>query len=390
MNRIVAAALCTASILFSLPAASAEAPAQLGERTVASLRFIGEQRIPHKHGFRGTTAGGLSGVDYDAASGNWLFASDDRSVIDPARFYTARLDFDGAAFRSAVLLGIDNFKQADGSNYPSMKEYDAGKRGEVPDIESVRVDPMDGSIWYSSEGDRKRGFDPFVRHARRDGAYLAAIQLPELFRMSKDEQGPRDNMGFEGLSFAADGKSLWVSLESPLYQDGPLPTEDSGAVSRITRMDRDGRMLAQYAYPLDPLPAAPAPEKVADNGISEILAVNGHAVLVLERSAVQDAAGNYRNYVRLYEMDTAGASDVRGIGALAGASYRAAAKRLVLNLNDLGIRLDNLEGLSFGPKLVNGHDTLLFVSDDNFSKTQVTQLLLFEVLPAVPKTGMVN
>lgn len=396
MNRIVAAALCTASILCSLPAASAQVSAQVsaaarsGERTVGSLRFIGEQRLPLKLAFRGTTAGGLSGVDYDAVSGTWLLASDDRSAIDPARFYTARLDFDAAAFRGIDLIGVANFKQADGSNYPGVKEYDVSKRGEVPDIESVRVDPLDGSLWYSSEGDRKRGFDPFVRHARRDGTHLSTLRLPDMFRVSEEEQGPRDNMVFEGLSFAPDGKSLWVSLESPLYQDGPLPTADSGAVSRITRMDRDGRMLAQYAYPLDPLPAAPAPEKVADNGISEILAVNGHAVLVLERSAVQDAAGNYRNYVRLYEMDTAGASDVRGMRALVGAGYRAAAKRLVLNLGDLGIRLDNLEALSFGPKLPNGHDTLLIVSDDNFNKTQVTQFLLFEVLPAIPVSGMVN
>lgn len=389
MNRI-AAALCTASILCSLPAAASPASAQPGERTVGSLRFIGEQRIPFKHGFRDTTVGGLSGVDYDAASGSWLLASDDRSAVNPARYYTARLDFDAAAFHGIALLGVDNFKQAGGGDYPGVKAYDANRRGEVPDIESVRVDPLDGGIWYSSEGDRKRGLDPFVRHARRDGGYLATLQLPDMFRMSKEEQGPRDNMVFEGLSFAPDGKSLWVSLESPLYQDGPLPTEASGAVTRITRMDRDGRMLAQYAYPLDPLPAAPAPGKAADNGISEILAVNGHAVLVLERSAVQDAAGDYRNYVRLYEMDTAGASDVRGVRALAGAGYRAAGKRLVLNLNQLGIRLDNLEALSFGPRLANGHDTLLIVSDDNFNKTQVMQFLLFEVLPVIPENGTVN
>lgn len=380
MHRILAAALCTASVLFSLTCSS-PAAAAAGERTVRSLRFIGEQRIPLKQDFHGTAVGGLSGVDYDAASGTWLLASDDRSAINPARFYTARLDFDGESFRGIAIVGVDNFKQADGSNYPSVKEYDASRKGDVPDIESIRIDPQDGGIWYGSEGDRKRGFDPFIRHARRDGGYLATARLPDMFRMAEGEQGPRDNMAFEGLSFAADGKSLWVSMEAPLYQDGALPTADSGAVSRITRLDRDGRMLAQYAYLLDPLPAVPAPGKVADNGISEILAVNGHALLVLERSAVQDAAGAYRNYVRLYEMDTAGASDVRGVRALSGASYRDAAKRLVLNFNDLGIRLDNLEAISFGPKLPNGHDTLLVVSDDNFGKTQVTQFLLFEVLP---------
>lgn len=381
MNRVLAAALCTASLLCSVPAVSAPASAPVAERTVGSLRFIGEQRIALRQDFQGTAVGGLSGVDYDAASGTWLMASDDRSAINPARFYTARLDFDDGGFHGIAILGVDNFKQADGSDYPGVKAYDANKQGDVADIESIRVDPRDGSIWYSSEGDRKRGFDPFVRHARRDGSLLSTTRLPEMLRMSKELQGPRDNMAFEGLSLAADGATLWVSMEAPLYQDGRLPTHDSGAVARITRMDRDGRMLAQYAYAIDALPAAPAPGKAGENGISEILAVNAHAVLVLERSAVQDAAGSYRNYVRLYEMETAGASDVRGERALAGASYRAARKRLVLDLNELGVRLDNLEGLSFGPKLANGHDTLLIVSDDNFSKTQITQFLLFEVLP---------
>ncbi|WP_228893203.1 esterase-like activity of phytase family protein [Pseudoduganella aquatica] len=382
MKRYLAAAWCAASLL-SVPLAAGAA-----ERTVSSLRLIGEQRIPHRLDFQGTVVGGLSGVDYDPASGAWLLASDDRSALSPARFYSARLDYDGAAFRSVTLTGVATFKQADGSNYPSVKQYDVNKTGDVPDIEALRIDPLDGTVWYTSEGDRKRGFDPFVRHMQRDGAYLGAVQLPEMFRVSREEKGSRDNLSFEGLSFAPDGRSMWVAMESPLYQDGPLPTPAGGAFVRISRMDRDGRMLEQYAYPVDAIPAAPGPGKVADNGVSEIVAVNQRSLLVLERSAVQDAAGAYKNYIRLYEMETGGgASDVRGVEALAGGGFRPAAKRLVLDLNTLGIRLDNLEAMSFGPKLPNGHDSLLIVSDDNFGKDQVTQFLLFEV---IPKNGMLN
>eukprot|EP01034_Spumella_vulgaris_P031220 gene31220-38577_t len=383
MIRPLAAALCAASLLLSLPSHGAE-------RSIAGLRLIGEQRIALRQDFQGTAIGGLSGVDYDAVSGDWLLASDDRSAINPARFYTARLDFDAHAFRSVAVTAVHSFRQADGSTYPSVKAFDVNQRGDVPDIEALRIDPLDGSLWYTSEGDRKRGFDPFVRHARRDGGYLGATQLPEMFRVSQEQKGTRDNLAFEGLSFAPDGQSLWVSMEAPLYQDGALPTPASGAVSRITRMDRDGRMLAQYAYQMDPIPAAPGPGKNADNGISEILAVGRERLLVLERSAVQDAAGAYKSYIRLYEMDTAGASDVRGLAALAGGAYRPAAKRLVLDLNTLGIALDNFEAMSFGPKLPNGHDGLLIVSDDNFDKSQATLFLLFEVVPAIPKNGMLN
>ncbi|MGV7206526.1 esterase-like activity of phytase family protein [Oxalobacteraceae bacterium A2-2] len=365
-------------------ALAACAPPRLppGHASGASLRFIGEQRLPHKSGYGGTTVGGLSGIDYDPASGSWLLESDDRSAVNPARYYTARLDYDGQAFRSVQLTGVHLLRQQDGKPYPGTDTV-ARNGGEVPDIESMRYDPRDGSIWYSSEGDRTLGFQPFVRHARADGAYLSTLATPAMFRVwPQREYGARDNVSFEGLSFAPDGRTLWLGMEAPTYQDGPLPTPQSGALSRITQLDRDGRVLAQYAYPLDPIPHAPAPGKAADNGVSEILALDGRRLYVLERAGVQQADGSYRCYVRLYEIDVQGATDVKDVEALGGARFAPARKRLVLDLNTLGLpQIDNIEGMSWGPRLANGHDTLVLVSDDNFNPGQVTQFLLFEVLP---------
>ena len=39
--------------------------------------------------------------------------------------------------------------------------------------------------------------------------------------------------------------------------------------------------------------------------------------------------------------------------------------------------LDNVEGMTFGPRLRDGRRTLLLVSDNNFAATQFTQFLLF-------------
>ena len=49
-------------------------------------------------------------------------------------------------------------------------------------------------------------------------------------------------------------------------------------------------------------------------------------------------------------------------------------------MDDLGIYTDNIEGVTFGPLLPNGHKTLLFIADNNFSAIEKTQLLLFEVI----------
>ena len=348
---------------------------------VTGLRLIGEQRIALKQPFEGTSVGGLSGIDYDAANNSWVMESDDRSEINPARFYRAALHYDSKAFTGVTLASVHFFTQPDGSRYPNLAHARLEQGDQVPDIETIRVDPRDGSLWYGSEGNRKVGLDPFVRHADSGGRYLATLPTPAMFKVSTEETGSRNNMSFEALSFASDGKSLWLGMEAALYQDGPLATPDMGSVVRITRLDRAGTVLGQYAYPIEPVASRPAPGKEADNGVSEILAVSDHQLLVVERAGVEHADGIYTNHVRIYEMDTQGATDIQAIPALAGAAYVPARKRLLLDLEKIGLeRVDNIEGISWGPRLENGRRSLVMISDDNFNAQQVTQILAFEVL----------
>ena len=60
--------------------------------------------------------------------------------------------------------------------------------------------------------------------------------------------------------------------------------------------------------------------------------------------------------------------------------FTPASKKLLLNMDALGIYTDNIEGVTFGPTLPNGHRTLLFVADNNFNFVEKSQLLLFEVI----------
>jgi len=208
--------------------------------------------------------------------------------------------------------------------------------------------------------------------------------VPPMFRMHwLRGAGPRNNLAYEGLAFAPDGRTLWVAMEGPLLQDGPPPTPAAGALARFTQYDRAGALLRQAAYPVDAVPAEPGPGRHAENGVSEILAVDAARLLVLERAAVQDAHGRYRNPIRLYEADLSAADDVAARPSLRDAPPpRPAAKRLVLDLDTLALpKVDNIEGMAWGPRLPNGHATLVLVSDDNFNPSQVTQLLAFEVLP---------
>ena len=382
---LVRTTIAAATLLLLASCANAPAPAPPDTRTpatIASLRLIGEQRLPWRAQFQGTMVGGLSGIDYDAARGDWVLICDDRSEHNPARYYRARLDYDRQSFRQVQLTGVTALLQADGTPYPSKRDF-GRLGGAVADLETVRVDPRDGAIWYGSEGDVALNLNPFVRQADADGRLRYELPLPPLFNVAKDHSaGPRNNQAFEGMSFTPDGASIWVALEGPMYQDGPVPTPSHGAVNRITRFGRDGKVLGQYAYALEPLAAAPGAGRAADNGISEILALDQDSLLVLERAGVQDDAGRYRNYVRLYQADAAGATDIAALPSLNAMSVVPMKKRLVLDLDQAGLaRVDNLEGMAFGPRLANGHASLVLISDDNFSDRQVTQLLLFEVMP---------
>jgi hypothetical protein len=84
--------------------------------------------------------------------------------------------------------------------------------------------------------------------------------------------------------------------------------------------------------------------------------------------------------VRVYITDLSNASDISQLRSLKEQSFNnPASKKLLINMETLGIVIDNIEGVTFGPDLPNGKKSLLFVSDNNFSSDQKTQFLLFEI-----------
>lgn len=338
----------------------------------SSVRLIGEQTLPHRLSFQGTTVGGLSSIDYDPRTGKYVLICDDRSQLQPARFYTARLEVDADELGPVRLTGTHPLAAADGSTYPP---------GTV-DPEELRVDPFTGRYYWSQEGERAGEvlIDPSVRVARRDGDYVRDLPIADNSRMTP-ESGPRRNLGPEGLTFAAFGALVTSVMEGPLLQDGPEADTTSGALSRITVQGRRGPVLAQYAYPMEPVFAEPVPEGgFATTGVSSILAqgpADPTRYLVLERSFVSGVG----NRIRIYEIDTSGATNVRHAESLRDVPrLRPVRKRLLVDLADLGLStVDNIEGMTWGPRLSTGERSLLLISDDNFSPTQVTQFVALAV-----------
>ncbi len=341
------------------------------------VRLIGEQLLPTGLEYAGTTVGGLSGIDRDPKTGSFVLLTDDRSAINPARFYTADIEVSEAALGPIRLTGQHSLRRADGSTYPSAAEWAARPCTEsrvvcdrlAPvDPEDIRIDPHGADVWWSQEGDRNPPrllTDPSIRRAAPDGAALGELELPPNYHIDDNGKGPRANQGIEGFTFSAGGSRIASILEGPLAQDGPEATPEHGALVRLTVQDRHGRVRQQVAYPVEPM-AGPGP---GINSVSAILTSGSEdpeRYLVLERGV--SAAGVT---IRLFEVDLRGATDIAHIDSLtAGSGVQPTRKKLVADLGTLGLRrLGIVEGMTWGPKLRSGERTLILVADDNFGAT---------------------
>jgi hypothetical protein len=366
VNRQLAVGLCLAALVAAAVPASAAGDGR--------VRLIGETTVPHGLDFQGTTVGGLSGIDYDRRTGKWVLISDDRSERQPARFYTANIAVGAKSVGDVQLTGTAPILRPDGTPYPPPQ----GGDGAV-DPEDVRFDPWSDRVWWTSEGERsdRTLIDPSIRGAAPDGSFRSELPLPPNLRMGAQD-GPRRNEVLEGLTFAAGGALVVSSVEGPLIQDGESPTFQHGALGRITAQGRNGSVLSQYAYPMDKVFAESPTGGFANNGVSAILSDQDDPsrFLVMERSFVTGVG----NSIRIYEIDTRGASNVRDVHSLQGADVRPVQKTLLADLSSLGLsKVDNVEGMTWGPRLPTGERSLVLVSDDNFAPSQTTQVIALAV-----------
>jgi hypothetical protein len=183
------------------------------------------------------------------------------------------------------------------------------------------------------------------------------------------------------MSFADNYKTVFVNVEEPLYEDGlRADLADNNTYIRILKFDAATKKnSAQYAYKLEPV-AYPANPSTAFkiNGVPDILSIGNNKLLVIERSF---SSGRLPCTIKVFIAGLDSATNIKQVPSLTkNNNFVPVTKKLLLNMDTLGIYTDNIEGVTFGPTLPNGHKTLLFISDNNFNFIEKTQLLLFEVL----------
>lgn len=367
-SLIIAGVIAIALSACTLPQISAQERLFLD----LSLEFVGEAQLP-KMEYEGTRVGGLSGITYDRDRNIFYAISDDRNN---ARFYTLNLTFSAGESPHIEVKNVTFLKDKTGNPYP---------KGAI-DPEGIALSSQ-GTLLISSEGVPRRKIDPFIAEFdRQTGQYLKEIRLPSHFlpnqpiRKEDPPHGVQENLGFEALAIGIsslipeDPYRVFTAPEFALVQDNIDPTPEVSPRIRLLHyvINPIGSplLISENLYLLDP-----ALEGVIANGLTELLALDREGFLLsLERTFDGIQAG-----AKLFQIATGGATDTSRIDSLRGESSTVVPlrKQLLLDLQDLGIILDNLEGMTFGARLPDGSPSLILVSDDNFSDRQVTQFLVF-------------
>ncbi|MEH2294914.1 phytase [Nostoc sp.] len=338
-----------------------------------------------------TPVGGLSGVTYDAVNNRYYAISDDRSQVAPARFYTFTTADSGVIFTNVTPL-----KDTNGKFFPLNSL----------DPEGIAL-TNNGTVFISSEGEVNptagRVTNPFIKEfSLTTGQEVRSLPVPSKFLpVVQDTNGDSivdagdtqtsgvyNNLAFESLTITPDQKTLFTATENALSQDGLIASLTSGSRSRILQYNLvTGQPEKEYLYITDEIAQAPNPSTgSSNNGLADLLAIDNRGTfLALERSFAQGVGDT----IKIYEVSLQGAADISSIDSLSSlsaeqlAAIAPAQKRLLLNLNDLNLPtdtnhptgVDNIEGITFGPKLADGRQSIVLVSDNNFGTTQYTQIL---------------
>lgn len=339
-----------------------------------SLELLDTYEIPANK-FQDTLVGGLSAITYDRQQDRYYALSDDRSNQAPARFYTLKVDIQQSDEGEITLKNIE-IEKVTFLRDETGEKYSAG----TIDGEGIALSPR-RTLFIASEGNPTQNVPPFVGEFDLDGRKILDITIPQRFLVAAEEnKGIRDNLAFESLSVNQTGLlkddpfRLFIATESALKQD--LSEADADRIRFLHyAINSVGNpiLVAEHLYLLEPVGI-----DAISHGLTELLVLEKQGYfLSLERTFGFTGVG-----AKIFQVAVNNATDTSTFDSLQEISgIQPLRKNLVLDLQDLDIYLDNLEGMTLGSRLPDGSHSLILISDNNFNDEQVTQLLLFRLSP---------
>ncbi len=333
-----------------------------------SLNFLNEFVVKDSLIFKNTIVGGISGIDF---SNNQYYM-----VIDDARSPRILI--------GDIFIKRDSIKSV---NFKKVIQVDSTSqfyKNNALDLESIFV--ANNQINLVSEGAIIKGKNPTVFIIDSLGKFQKKVSVPNYFK-ANSEARPKHNAAFESSSKSIDKKGFWVAMEAPLGADGEEPTfHQTQSPIRITYFNNETKKATkQFSYQLEKIDK-PAKGKVNLNGVTAILEYTKNSFFVIER-IYQSGYGSNGNTVRIFKASIdENSTNTLSIQSLKKEAYVPLNKELLFDFESIQNKLtdkiiDNIEGITFGPKLSNGNRSLILVSDDNFQVygKQLIQFLLLEI-----------
>src|SRR5262247_1746220 len=241
------------------------------------------------------------------------------------------------------------------------------------DPEGIRVGFF-GTFFISDE------YGPNVLEFDRFGRLLRRLDVPSKFKIDNPSDDPnaelllntsgrQANRGMEGLAISPNNRFLFGIMQNALLQDNglnPGTTDRLGLNNRILKIDLLTGRKHEYVYVLDAINRG--------QGTSEILAINDHEFLVLERDNRSNLQTPPQAPTRktIYKIDLKDATDVlkdatdvSGTASLPAGALPAGVTPVskplspFIDLLDPDLNLaatipEKLEGLAWGPDLEDG------------------------------------
>ncbi len=344
---------------------------KIGATDNLQLRFLDDHVIAKDLKVGGTLVGGLSGIDFQ--EDRFFMVSDQPS--NP-RLYTGKIHISKESIDSISFEEVIQIK----TSHEALKNQHL-------DLEGILFDPDTEQFTLISEGSIKKEKDPKVFSISTSGEYRESFAIPENF-LAASSKKPRDNGTFEGLAQSYDNKGFWVAMELPLKTDGPKPKLiRTKSPVRITYFDKETKEATrQFPYMLEPIAKIPW-LYFAVNGVTDLLEYAPDKFLILERGYAS-GHGSKGNTVRIFDVDASLGTNTLDRNNLGVTFYNPAKKKLVFDFEWVKKHLseeiiDNIEGITFGPELPNGNQSIILVSDNNFNSLgkQLNQVILMEFKP---------
>jgi hypothetical protein len=365
-----------------------------GESHPSEIELLGVVKIPGNakdlSGLNGTLEDGTpqnqlgafgSAITY-TGSGNRYLAVADRGPKDGAdqfkcRFHEFEIVIDplGKSPPKVTLIRTTLLKDEKGENFiGASSAFDS-----TNSPAGLRLDPEGIAIGQNETVFIADEYGPFIDEFTPAGRQLRSLETPSLLLIKtpcaskKDEiaantSGRRSNKGFEGLTISPDKTKLYALLQGPLLQD-------HAPICRLLELDINTGKNRQFAVPLTH----------RKNGFNEILAINDHEFLVIERD---DEKGQDARFKKIMKIDIDGATDIQNIFALPNqlpAAIKPVKKEPWLDFLEPKFNLagksfpEKIEGLTFGPSLPDGRRILVVTTDNDCKINCPNEFWIFAV-----------